>query len=151
MLSINRYLLSLAVFIATVALLGFGVFIAPRVDEHIGFLAARAMKYVQSYQVNGLPLHSVVEHEFKDVHWRAYHQDIPFQTFVECVGTTRNGELTRRMVWYVEERPRWDNGPSLRIIFMTALNRDALQLTPHLFDPRAGFGLEKWRHGVELP
>jgi hypothetical protein len=109
------------------------------------------MKAVQSYQVDGMPLRSVIDHELENAQWRAYHQDIPFQTFVECVGKARKGGAERRMVWYVEERPRWKNGPSLKIIVMTALNRDALQLTPHLFDPRAGFGLEQWRHGVELP
>lgn len=128
-----------------------GMLVAPRVDEGVGFLSVRALKAVQTYAVDGVPLRHLVDSEFQEVRWRAYHQDIPFQTFVECVGKPRSGGPERRMLWYVEERPRWNRGPSLKIITMTALNGDALTLTPRLFDPRAGFGLERWRPGVELP
>jgi hypothetical protein len=128
-----------------------GMLIAPAVDERVGFFTARAMEAVQSYEVDGVPLRRVVDHQFQTVRWRAYHQDIPFQTFVECIGTPRSGGQERRMLWYVDERPTWNRGPSLRITIMTVLNRDALQLTPHLFDPRAGYLLQYWRHGVELP
>ena len=140
------------VIVAGLAVLMFlGMLVAPRADEWVGFLSVRAMKAVQAYTVDGVPLERLVNGEFRDVQWRSYHQDIPFQTFVECVGMPRSGGPERRMVWYVEERPRWSHGPSLKIVTMTALNGDALKLTPHLFDPRAGFGLDQWRPGVELP
>lgn len=131
--------------------LAVGLIVAPEIDERVGFFTGRATKAIQLYAVDGVPLHRVIDSEFRDVRWRGYHQDIPFQTFVECVGKPRMGGPERRMLWYVEERPTWSRGPSFRITIMTVLNGDALQLTPHLFDPRAGFGLERWRHGVELP
>ena len=136
---------------ATGVLFILGLIVAPEVDEQVGFFTVRAMKAVQAYEVDGVPLHRVVRRQFNAVQWRAYHQDIPFQTFVECVGKPLSGGPERRMLWYVEERPRWNRGPSLKIITMTALNGDALTLTPRLFYPRAGFGLERWRPGVELP
>jgi hypothetical protein len=145
-------LVLLIVILAGVGLLLFlGMLIAPRVDEHIGFFTVRATEAVQSYRVDGVPLSHIIDNQFQAVRWRAFHQDIPFQTFVECVGTPRSGGGMRHMLWYVEERATWDRGPSLMITVMTALNKDALQLTPHLFDPRAGYLLEYWRHGVELP
>ena len=146
-----RASLSFVILASVIVLLSLLLFIAPRVDESAGFLAVRAMKAVQSYKVNGVPVRGLVDSEIQGAHWRAYHQDTPFQTFVECSGTGRRGGVRRRMIWYVEERPRWNSGPSLKIITMTALNRDALKLTPSLFDPRAGYGLDQRRHGVELP
>lgn len=128
-----------------------GLIIAPELDERIGFFTMHAVEAVQSYKVDGAPLRSIIEARFNAVRWRAYHQDIPMQTFVECVGTPRSGGAERHMLWYVDERPTWSNGLSLKISIMTALNRDALQMTPHLFDPHAGFGLDQWRRGVELP
>jgi hypothetical protein len=128
-----------------------GIVVAPEVDERVGFFTARAMRAVQSYQSDGMPLRRIVDEQFQSVRWRTYHQDIPFQTFVECVGIPRSGGPEKRLVWYVEERLEWNYGPSFKITVMTALNGDALRLTPHLFDHRAGFGLEQWRHGTELP
>jgi hypothetical protein len=126
-------------------LIFFGMLAAPRLDEHIGFFTGRALEAVQSYNVGGVPLRVVVEQRFQDVRWRAYHQDIPFQTFVECSGTPRSGGPKQLMQWYVEERPAWRRGPSLRITSMTAFNGNALDLTPHLFDPRVGYLLPYWR------
>jgi hypothetical protein len=116
--------------------------IAPRIDEYVGFLNVRAMRAVQSYEVDGVPVRSLADQKFQKVTWRAYHQDIPFQTFVECVGSPRSGGPEQNLMWYVEERPRWDRGPSLRIITLIALNDDARQLTPLLFDPEARFSSE---------
>lgn len=126
-----------------------GMVAAPRIDERLGFFTSRALRAVRSYPVEGVKLHRVVAQELQAVRWRAYHQDIPFQTFVECVGTPYSGGPERRMLWYVEERPVWNDGPSLKIVTMTALNNEAMQLTPLLFDPRAGFGLEYGRKDVE--
>lgn len=128
-----------------------GLIMAPEIDERIGFFTVRATKAIQSYEVSGQTVLRMVDGQFRNVRWRAYHQDIPMQTFVECVGTPRSGGPERHMLWYVDERPTWNGKPSLRITVMTVLNGDALQLTPNLFDPRAGFGLDRWRRGVELP
>jgi hypothetical protein len=141
----------MVVVLCLVALLVFALLIAPRVDEGVGFFTARALKTIQSYKAEGVPLRQVVNSRFQSARWRAYHQDIPFQTFVECVGVERAHGARRRMLWYVDERLTWDHGPTLRVVVMTVLNGDALELTPSLFDPRAGFGLDRWRHGVELP
>jgi len=111
--------------------------IAPEIDEHVGFFTGRALNAVQSYEIGEVPLWRVVSDRFRDVQWQTYHRDVLFQTFVECVGTPRSGGSERRMVWYVEERPRWDEGPSLKIIVMTAFNSEARHLTPDLFDLRA--------------
>lgn len=121
-----------------------GLLAAPRLDEHVGFFTGRALKAVQSYNVEGVPLRGLVEKRFHSARWRAYHQDIPFQTFVECLGTPRSEGPERLMQWYVEERPAWHRGPSLKITSMTAFNGNALDLTPHLFDPRVGYLLPYW-------
>jgi hypothetical protein len=134
-------------------LLVLGMLIAPRVDERVGFLTGRAMKAVQCYQVDGVPLRSLVDREFQSVRWRSYHHDIPFQTVVECAGTPRSGGPERRMAWYVDERPTWDKGPSLSITIMTALNGNAYHLTPHLCGPGAGFGWAEtpWSPSKDAP
>lgn len=131
-------------------LLAVGMLVAPRVDERVGFFTVRATEAVQSYDVDGVPLRRVVDGKFQAVRWRAYHQDILFQTFVECVGAPRSGGPEQLMQWYVEERPAWNRGPAIRITSMTAFNGNALDLTPRLFDPRVGYLLPYWRHRVEL-
>jgi hypothetical protein len=147
----------LKVLFALVAAVGLGVvivlgiIIAPEIDERVGFFTGRAMKTIQSYEIDGLPLQRVIDREFKDVRWRAYHQDIFMQTFVECTGSPRSGGSEQIMLWYVDERPAWDHGLSLKVTVMTVLNGNALKLTPQLFDPSAGHRLDRWRHGVELP
>lgn len=147
LLSIRGTALICLALVATGLLIVVGLVIAPEIDERAGFFTDRAVQAVQTYEVDGVPLRRIVNTEFRAARWRAYHQDIFFQSFVECVGTPRNGGPERRMLWYVEERPKWSHGPSLRITIMTGLNREALSLAPDLFDPRAGFGLELWRTG----
>src|SRR5689334_6695021 len=141
-----KLLVAFSMIVGLGIVLAVGLIVAPEIDERAGFFTGRATKAIQQYTADGVPLHRVVDLEFRDAKWRGYHQDVFFQTFVECVGKPRMGGPERRMVWYVEERPTWNHGPSISITIMTALNGDALQLTPHLFDPHAGYGLEQWRH-----
>src|ERR1700692_1503767 len=105
---VRRTVLSVVVLVGLGTLLLFGMLIAPRVDEGVDFFTARALRAVQSYEVKGVPLREVVNAEFQSARWRAYHQDIPFQTFVECVGIDRAHGEERRMLWYVDERLKWD-------------------------------------------
>jgi hypothetical protein len=147
-----RYVVVTCILVLALAvLLVLGLIVAPEIDERVGFFTTRATTAIQSYEVSGQTVRRMVDSHFRNVRWRAYHQDIPMQTFVECVGTPRSGGPERHMLWYVDERPTWNGRPSLRITVMTVLNGDALQVTPNLFDPRAGFGLDRWRRGVELP
>jgi hypothetical protein len=121
--------------LATGVLFVVGLIVAPEIDERVGFFTVRATKTVQAYEVNGIPLRRIVERKFETVRWRAYHQDIPFETFVECVGTPHSGGPERRMLWFVKERPRWSEGRwGLRVTVHAAVNDEALALTPQLDD-----------------
>jgi hypothetical protein len=152
MISVIRSIVLAAIFAAGLAFLLFaGLIASPVIDEHVGFFTERATNAIRSYSIDGVPLGRMIDREFTGVHWRAYHQDLPTQTFVECTAKPRSGGPARRMLWYVDERPVWHHGLSLKIVRMTVLNGEALEVTPHLFDPGAGFGLDHWRHGVELP
>jgi len=112
-----------------------GLVITPEIDERAGFLTMRVMNTIQSFQVNGVPLRHIVDTKFKEVQWRSYHQDIVWQTFVECVGKPRSGGPQQRLLWYVDERSRWSHGRwSLKVTVRTAVNNGALALTPQLDD-----------------
>jgi len=129
--------------IGLTALLAVGLVAAPAVDERVRFFTSRAMGTIQSYEVEGIPLSQIIDAKLQNVRWRAYHQDSFMQTFVECAGTPRSGGPSKRLLWYVEERPTWNHWPPFKNKVVTALNNDALLLAPKLFDPRAGFGLER--------
>lgn len=130
------------------AVVAVGIIVAPEIDERAGFLTVRAMHTIQSYQVNGVPLSHVIDTKFKDVQWRAYHQDIVWQSFVECVGKPRSGGPQQRLLWYVDERPSWNYGRwSLRVTARTAVNNEALALTPQLDDLSAFVAPDPWQQG----
>jgi hypothetical protein len=128
-----KLLVAFSVVVGLGVVLGVGLIIAPEIDERAGFLTMRAMTTIQSYQVNGVPLRHVVDTKYEQVQWLAYHQDIVWQTFVECVGKPRSGGPRQRLIWYVDERPKWSHGRwSLRVTVRTAVNNKALALTPQL-------------------
>lgn len=135
MRALSKSVIVFLVFVGLGIILAIGLIIAPEIDERVGFLTKRAMNEIQSYQVNGVPLRRVVDNEYREVRWRAYHQDILWQTFVECVAKPRSGGPQEALLWYVDERPKWDHGRwSLRVTARTAVNNQALALTPQLDD-----------------
>lgn len=133
-----KLLIAFSIIVVIGIVLTVGIVVAPEIDEHAGFLTVRAMITIQSYQVRGESLRRVVDTKFKETQWRAYHRDIVWQTFVECVGKPRSGGPPQRLLWYVDERPRWRSGRwSLQVTALTAVNTDALTLTPQLDNPSA--------------
>jgi hypothetical protein len=143
-----KLLAACAVVVGLGVVLGIGIIIAPEIDERVGFLTVRATKTIQSYQVNGVPLHDLVYTKFKEAQWRAYHQDVVWQTFVECVGKPRSGGPQQRLLWWVDERPRWNHGRwSLTVTVRTAVNNEALTLTPQLDDISAIIAPDPWQQG----
>ena len=143
LMRLRRLLLVVFFLLGFTAILAAGLVAAPAVDERTRFFTSRAIGTIQSYEVEGVPLSQIIDTRFQGVRWRAYHQDSFMQTFVECVGTPRSGGPSKRLLWFVEERPAWTHWPPFKSTVVTGLNNDALLLAPKLFDPRAGFGLEQ--------
>jgi hypothetical protein len=133
-----KLLVAFSLVVGLGVVMAIGLVVAPEIDERAGFLTVRALSTIQSYKVDGVALRQVIDTRFKDVQWRAYHQDIVWQSFVECVGRPRAGGSQQRLLWYVDERPSWNRGQlSLHITVRTAVNNEALALTPQLDEPSA--------------
>lgn len=104
---------------------------SPRVDERFGIVTEHALLSVQNHREGGKSVKEIVAARYRGPRWQAYHQDFLTETYVRCEAMKPDGTPIT-MQWFVRAAPRLRSGIRLENKVVTALNWDALNISPSL-------------------
>lgn len=106
-----------------------GLVAAAAIDNRVGWRTHRDEAVLRRSLVNGRSVDQIVEKKYRRAEWTAYHADELYRTVVDCNAIDASGHEVN-LSWEVAHwyTPRAD--VKRRNIFITALNREAAELTP---------------------
>lgn len=106
-----------------------GLASAAAIDNRIGWRTHRDEALLPRSVVTGRSVEQLVAEKYRRAEWTAYHSDEPYRSVVDCNAVDASGHEVH-MSWEVAHwyTPRAD--VKRRNVFITALNREAAELTP---------------------
>jgi hypothetical protein len=106
-----------------------GLTAAAAIDNRIGWRTDRDEALLRRSVVNGRSVEQIVGEKYRRAEWTAYHADELYRSVVDCDAVDASGREVH-MSWEVAHwyTPRPD--VKRRSVFITALNREAAELTP---------------------